>query len=207
MRNSGASCSERQHQREVDEQPEREHVGQAAEQHRRSDLRGGEPGRRVHAVAHRAAAQQRLAERMAERKRDQGRDHRLGAADAVLHVTHHDHLVGGQRRERDQRAARREQQSLARHGADVGQHVGETDPLEGSPQDVQREAGDRHAGHDAEERLQPVPARIGHGTDSRRRRADSRATVQSRMILNGIPAPHPARNIPCDSVSKLQCTA
>jgi hypothetical protein len=105
---------------------------------------------------------------VAEREGYERGDDRLGAADAALHVAHGRHLVRGERRESARGAGRGQEQAVARNGAHVGDHVGETDALEGPVEDVQREGRDHDARRDAEDGLQAVATWIGHDTDSRR---------------------------------------
>ena len=145
------------------QQAEAERVRQVAEQHRRSDLHRGEPGRRIHAVADRSAAQHRLPDRVPQRKGYQRGNHRPRTADAVLDVAHHDDLVERQASAARPRCRRRRAQACsAGTAAHVVEHVGNADALERPEQHVSGEPGDEHARADAHGGLDPVSARVGH---------------------------------------------
>jgi hypothetical protein len=97
-----------------------------------------------------------------ERKRDQRRDHRLGAADAVLHVAHDHDFVERQDQESAGSAHCRGRQGVPGHRPHLGEHVGEADALERSVQYPQGQAADQDADCNAEGGLELVAARIRH---------------------------------------------
>ena len=149
-------------ERKVEQQAEAQRVRQVAEQHRRSDLHRGEPGRRIHAVADRSAAQHRLPDRMPQRKGDQCGDHRSRTTDPVLDVAHYDDLVERQRQQHAGSAGDGKRERADRDATHVVEHLGDADALERPEQHVGRERRDEQARADADGGLDPVSAWVGH---------------------------------------------